>query len=195
MENFAAVILAAGKGTRMKSARPKVLHAIAGKPLVQYAIDAAAGAKAEQICLVVGHGADQVREKMGEDCLYAVQEPQLGTGHALQTALPAFQTLPDALLVLCGDTPLLTAETLSALAEQFQREEAACTVMTAVLPDGGSYGRIIRDAQGQVQSIVEARDADEAQLAVREINSGVYCFHTKPLLSVIYDLQPNNDQG
>ncbi|MBQ6807937.1 MAG: bifunctional UDP-N-acetylglucosamine diphosphorylase/glucosamine-1-phosphate N-acetyltransferase GlmU [Firmicutes bacterium] len=195
MNDFAAVILAAGKGTRMKSALPKVLHQIAGQSLVQYAVDAAKGAGAGRICLVVGHGAEQVQEAMGEEYLYAVQEQQLGTGHALQTALPAFSQLPAALLVLCGDTPLLTAETLSALAQQFFAEQADCTVMSAVLPDGGNYGRILRDEKGGVCGIIEARDSTPEQLAIREINSGVYCFRTEVLLQVIGDLRPNNDQG
>ncbi|MDO4732170.1 MAG: bifunctional UDP-N-acetylglucosamine diphosphorylase/glucosamine-1-phosphate N-acetyltransferase GlmU [Bacillota bacterium] len=195
MNEFAAVILAAGKGTRMKSELPKVLHEIAGQPLVEYAVDAAAGAGASRICLVVGHGAEQVRAAMGEAHLYAVQEQQLGTGHALQTALSAFSQLPPALLVLCGDTPLLTAETLNTLTNQFFAEEADCTVMSAVLPDGGNYGRILRDASEQVCGIIEARDASPAQKAIREINSGVYCFRTEPLLEVIGELRPNNDQG
>ena len=195
MEQLAAVILAAGKGTRMKSDLPKVLHPIAGKPLLQYVIDAAKSGGASSLCLVVGCGAEQVRQQMGADYLYALQEQQKGTGHALQTALPAFSRMPQALLVLCGDTPLLRGETLATMIHQFQKEQAACTVMTAHLSEGGNYGRIIREADGQIARIVEARDATTEQLAVREINSGVYCFRTGPLLEVIQNLQPDNDQG
>lgn len=195
MKDFAAVILAAGKGTRMKSELPKVLHQMAGQSLVEYAVEAARAAGASRICLVVGHGAEQVQECLGPDYLYAIQSQQLGTGHALQTALPAFSPLPEALLVLCGDTPLLRGETLRALAQQFFAEEADCTVMSAVLPEGGNYGRILRDEDGQVQGIVEARDSSPEQLAIREINSGVYCFRSSALLEVIGELRPNNDQG
>ena len=195
MEQLAAVILAAGKGTRMRSDLPKVLHPIAGQPLVQYVVNAAKAGGASTLCLVVGCGAEQVQQQLGEAYLYAVQEQQKGTGHALQTALSAFPQLPQALLVLCGDTPLLRGETLEKMIHQFQQEQVACTVMTTYLSEGGNYGRIIRDVDGQISGIVEARDATPEQLAVREINSGVYCFRTGPLLEVIRELQPNNDQG
>ena len=195
MDHFAAVILAAGKGMRMKSTLPKVLHQAAGRSLVEIVCSVAAPVVNGEICIVVGHGADQVRETLGDGFLYALQEQQLGTGHAVGQALPAFSVLPEHLLVLCGDTPLLRTETLSALCSSYLESKADCTVMTAVLPDGGAYGRVIRNARGEVEAIVEARDASPAQKAVREINSGVYCFRTRLLQQCLAGLQPDNDQG
>lgn len=195
MKEMAAVILAAGKGTRMNSDLPKVLHTIAGRPMVEFVAEAAAGAGVEKCCVVVGHGAEQVRAALGPRYIYALQEKQLGTGHAMMQALPALTPLPAGLLVLCGDTPLLTAETLSSLREVFEQSQADCVVMTAVLTEGGSYGRIIRDEKGLVSAIVEARDATPEQLAICEINSGVYCFDSAALTEVISHIEKGNDQG
>ncbi|MBQ1501905.1 MAG: bifunctional UDP-N-acetylglucosamine diphosphorylase/glucosamine-1-phosphate N-acetyltransferase GlmU [Firmicutes bacterium] len=195
MRKMSAVILAAGKGTRMKSELPKVLHQLGHKPMAQYVIDAARGAGVDETCVVVGHGAEAVKDALGGELLYALQEPQLGTGHALQQALPICSKDADSFLVLCGDTPLLTAETLRDLRGYFELSKAACTVMSAVLPDGGSYGRIVRDGHGNLSAIVEAKDANVEQLAICEINSGVYCFDSKALKAVINDLRPNNSQG
>lgn len=194
MRQMTAVILAAGQGTRMKSDKPKVLHEVMHKPLIQYVITAVHNADIEDVCLVVGHGADAVKAAMGEGYIYALQEQQLGTGHALMQAIPVLPP-SDSLIVLCGDTPLLTDTTLRNLREYFETTNAACTIMSTVLADGASYGRIIRDADNEVSAIVEARDASAEQLAIREINSGVYCFDKEALLSVIDKLQPNNAQG
>lgn len=195
MTSITAVILSAGKGTRMKSACPKVLHQVCGKPMVSYVIDAAQKSGAQQIVLVIGHGSEMVREELGERFEYALQEPQLGTGHALQTALPAVADSADSLLVLCGDTPLLTVPTLSRLGAYFADTKAACTILTAVMDMPKGYGRIVRDSGGNVQSIVEEKDASAAEKEIKEINAGVYFFDKKALLSVIGNLSPNNAQG
>lgn len=195
MSHIAAVILAAGKGTRMKSEEPKVLHRVAGETMIGSICAAAKKAVDGPVCIVVGNGNGRVRSTMGPDFLYALQEQQLGTGHALRQALPVFSPLPEHLMVLCGDTPLLRAETLRALADYYLQSRASCTILTAMLPDAGNYGRIIRDSSGNVEAIVEARDANLAQLAVKEVNSGVYCFNGEMLNRVIGTLKAGNAQG
>ena len=195
MNDFAAIILAAGKGVRMKSELPKVLHSVLGRPMLEIVCESAAAVAKHGVCVVVGHGADAVRQALGPQYLYALQAQQLGTGHAVRQALPAFPALPQHIMVLCGDTPLLRPQTLAALRDFYLESGADCTVMTAVLADGGSYGRVIRDRRGRVKEIVEAKDATAAQAAVREINSGVYCFHAGLLQRCLAGLQPNNAQG
>jgi bifunctional UDP-N-acetylglucosamine pyrophosphorylase / glucosamine-1-phosphate N-acetyltransferase len=195
MAKMSAVILAAGMGTRMKSDQPKVLHQIGHQPMVKYVLSAIKQAGMEEICIVVGHGADAVQAALGDGYLYALQQPQLGTGHALAKALPAFATPPESLMVLCGDTPLLSAATLRELRQFFEESHASCTVMSTLLPQGGAYGRIIRDSAGELSAIVEARDATPEQLAITEINSGVYCFDGAMLAKVVNKLKPQNAQG
>ena len=155
----------------------------------------AAKAVVDDVCIVVGYGADKVMAEMGPHCMYALQKQQLGTGHAVQQALAAFEELPRYIVVLCGDAPLLSSKTVKDLCDKTISDNAACTVLTAVLDDGGSYGRIVRDKDGFVNAIVEAKDATVEQLAIREINSGVYCFDSQWLNKVIYSLTPNNEQG
>ncbi len=196
MRKMAAVVLAAGKGVRMHSELAKVLHPAAGRPLIQWVAAAAGEAGVEPLVMVIGHQGEQVRAALGQGYLYAVQEQQLGTAHALSAGLAAFKDeLPPALLVLCGDTPLLTGETLAGLRGYFEETRAACTVLTALLPAGGNYGRILRDGSGHVTGIVEAREATAEQLAIREINSGVYCFDTQALLRVLPAIGVANSQG
>ena len=195
MRKMSAVILAAGKGTRMKSELPKVLHQIGHKPMIRYILEKVEAIGINEISIVVGHKADEVEDALGEKYLYAVQEPQLGTGHALQQAIPVLSSECSAVLVLCGDTPLLTQQTLQKLIDHFELSKADCTVMSTILNDGGNYGRIIRDTNDEVSAIVEARDASASQLDIREINSGVYCFDTAALNQVIHQLRPDNDQG
>jgi bifunctional UDP-N-acetylglucosamine pyrophosphorylase/glucosamine-1-phosphate N-acetyltransferase len=187
MKQLRAVVLAAGEGKRMQSDLPKVLHPICGRPMLEYILMSAAELT-PQVVIVVGHGASGVREKMGENRLYALQEQQLGTGHAVMQAL---SQLPGdgVLLVLCGDTPLLTAEHLQALVTKCEQKAAA--VATVKLNDPTGYGRIIRGDHGFVERIVEEKDATAEEKLTSEINTGTYCFdlellrHYLPLLKNI----------
>ncbi len=196
MGKVKAVILAAGKGTRMKSELPKVIHEALGKPMVQYVIEAAkeAGAELSDICLVVGHGADQVKAAVGTGVQYALQEEQLGTGHAVKCAGDFIGT-DGMTLVLCGDTPLLTGRTLKKLVEQHELEDNAVTVLTAALEDPTGYGRIIKDRWGKFEKIVEEKDATPAEKRVDEVNSGVYVFRSSALREALDSLDNNNSQG
>ncbi len=194
---WAVAILAAGHGTRMRSDRPKVLHHLAGRPLIDHVIDAALGiARPHDIMVVVGHGADAVREVVRERGVGEVlQEPQLGTGDALRVALEGLKDRPtDRILVLSGDVPLLRPETLERLTEAVTEENAAA-LLSAELDDPGSYGRIVRDADGMVREVVEARDADSDQLAIREVNAGVYAFDRGPLSVALSGLGTDNAQN
>ncbi len=194
----AVVILAAGEGKRMKSARSKLLHEVAGHSLLSYAVSAATNLQPEHIVVVVGHGRDQVEAHLDEIAPHvttAVQEQQLGTGHAVQVALERLGEVSGEVVVTYGDVPMLATETLTALLEEHRRQQAAVTVLTAEVPDPTGYGRILRNADGAVQSIIEHRDADEAQRAICEINSGIYVFEAETLRSGLTELAPMNDQG
>ena len=192
---LAAVILAAGQGTRMKSALPKVLHAVAGEPMLAHVVAAARAAGAAPIVTVVGHGAEQVRTKFAAaEVTFALQAEQLGTGHALQCAAPALAGFTGDLLLLCGDVPLLRAETLSALLEHHRAQRATVTVLTAAMADPRGYGRIIRGADG-VERIVEEKDASPAERAVDEINTGIYVFAAPRVFALLAGLSNDNAQG
>lgn len=174
--SLAVVILAAGAGTRMHSAIPKPLHELGGRPLIAYAMRAAAGVGAATTVVVIGHGADGVRAALGDAPRYAVQEPQRGTAHAVEVALPHIPEEAKAVLVLFSDTPLLTHETLSALLTAHSAQGAKVTLLTARTADPAQYGRILRDDAGRVVAIVEAKQATRDELSIGEINSGVCCF-------------------
>ncbi len=192
----AALILAAGKSTRMKSRRPKALHDLLGRPLLRWAVEAAAGAGAGRTVLVVGHQSEMVQEEMGPELEYVLQSPQNGTGHAVQMAEPLLADWDGPLLVLPGDAPLLSASLLEALLAHHAQTGAAATLLTAHLPDPGAYGRIVRDpATGQVQGIVEARDASPAQLLLSEIGTSVYVFEPRLLFPALRQITPQNAQG
>jgi bifunctional UDP-N-acetylglucosamine pyrophosphorylase/glucosamine-1-phosphate N-acetyltransferase len=194
----AVVILAAGEGKRMKSSRSKLLHEIAGHSMLSYAVTAATEVQPQHVVVVVGHLRDQVEEHLAEiapHVLIAVQEEQLGTGHAVQVALGQLANLDGDVIVTYGDVPLLTGETLAALLEEHRAEQAAVTVLTAEVPDPTGYGRILRDAEGMVSGIVEHRDADEMQRQITEINSGIYVFDGDALRAALSELAPMNDQG
>ena len=195
METLKAVILAAGKGTRMKSDLPKVVHTIEGKCLADYAVDAAVGAGAEEICLVVGYRQELVRERLAhKNVTFALQEEQLGTGHAVLCAKD-FLGEEGETLILFGDTPLITADTLQRLRRHHRECGNTLTVLSAMIEDPSGYGRIIRDAEGNFVKSVEDRDASEAEKKSHEINSGMYIFDTKELREALEKLQPNNAQG
>jgi len=172
MKQLSVVVLAAGEGKRMRSAHPKVLHPLCGRPMLSYILDSAS-ALTDQVFIVIGHGAPLVKETLGPAWKYILQEEQLGTGHAVSQALPE---LPDSgnLLVLCGDTPLLETRHLQEMLNQ--HGTGGATVMTARVPDPYGYGRIIRDSRGQVEAIIEESEATGGQKAINEINTGAYCF-------------------
>lgn len=171
-----AVILAAGEGTRMRSKLPKVLHSILGKPIIQYALDAAASISDEEPTLVVGHKADEVKQALSENIRYVYQAEQLGTGHAVQQAEKLLKGNTDFVLVTYADMPLLRPQTLENLVEAQKKHQGPFTMLTVILDDPHGFGRIIRNGDGKVQAIVEDADASPEQRAVKELNAGVYCF-------------------
>ncbi|HEY6746376.1 MAG TPA: bifunctional UDP-N-acetylglucosamine diphosphorylase/glucosamine-1-phosphate N-acetyltransferase GlmU [Mycobacteriales bacterium] len=194
----AVVVLAAGEGTRMRSATPKVLHQLAGRSLVGHMLAACAPLGADATLVVVGAGRDAVIDHLARTAPHAtpvVQTEQHGTGHAARVALAAVPDLAGTVLVLPGDAPLLRTETLRALVEQHQQTGAVATVLTAVLPDPTGYGRVLRRPGGGVAGIVEHRDATEEQRAVAEINTSVYAFESGPLRDVLSTLSAANAQG
>ncbi|MDF2569291.1 MAG: glmU [Sporomusa sp.] len=195
MSKLMAIILAAGKGTRMKSALPKVLHQVGGKPMVQQVLDAAKFAGAVKNVVIIGFGAQAVADALAGQSEFAVQTEQLGTGHAVMQARKELADFDGTVMVLCGDTPLLTGELLKTLFLEHGNAKAAATVLTAIMPDPAGYGRVIRDPAGQVVKIVEHKDASPAELAVNEINTGIYCFEAKDLLKALDGLTCNNAQG
>jgi bifunctional UDP-N-acetylglucosamine pyrophosphorylase/glucosamine-1-phosphate N-acetyltransferase len=171
------VVLAAGRGTRMKSDLPKVLHPVVGRPMVQYVVDSARALDPELLTLVIGEGADLVRRTVGEAVAYVIQEQQLGTGHAVQQAQPLVAGRGDTVLVLYGDTPLMRPETLQQLVEHHRAEGATVTLLTFRPMDPTGYGRIVREAgTGRVLAIVEEDEATPQQRAIGEVNSGILCF-------------------
>ena len=195
MSKRKAVILAAGKGTRMKSDLPKVVHRIEGKCLVDYVIEAARGAGVSDVCLVVGYKHEIVESEIeSDDVVFALQPEQLGTGHAVKCARE-FLGNDGETLILFGDTPLITAQTLRRLSEYHEEHGNTVTVLSAKVNDPTGYGRIIRDAQGGFVKSVEHKDATEAELASHEINSGMYIFDTAELKAALDLLRPNNAQG
>lgn len=177
MSNIHAVVLAAGQGTRMKSKLYKVLHPVCGKPMVQHVVDTLADMQVKDVVVVVGHGADAVKETLGDSVSYALQAEQLGTAHAVQQAIPFLTGKTGTTLLLYGDVPLLSKETLQELLDFHLEQQAAATVLTAVLPDPTGYGRIVRNESGEVVRIVEQKDASLEERAIREINTGIYCYN------------------
>ena len=192
---LAHVILAAGKGTRMKSRLPKVLHPVLDKPMILYAVETALRVAPQPPVLVVGHGADQVQAVVGDRARYVVQEEQLGTGHAVLQARPLLEGNVDAVLVTYGDMPLLRAETLRHLVQEHVRTQATITMLTAVLDDPHGYGRILRDDAGYVVGIVEEADATPEQRAIRELNVGIYVFDASWLWQNLPLVQPSPVKG
>lgn len=195
MSDLVTVILAAGKGTRMKSVLPKVLHQAAGKPMVQHVIDAARLAGASRNIVVVGFGAELVRSALRGKVEIVVQAEQLGTGHAVRMAEPLLKAEHGTVMVLCGDTPLLTGTLLSRLYEAHKKAGAKATVLTAIMPDATGYGRVIRSATGAVEKIVEDKDATDEEKKVQEVNSGIYCFAADALFSALAEVNCDNAQG
>src|ERR1700693_3904049 len=187
------VLLAAGKGTRMRSELAKVLHRAGGLPLVEHSVRAYQHLKPAQLLVVVGHQADEVSAvvtPLGAQTV--LQQPQRGTGHAMQVARRAIRRSAKLALVVPGDAPLLRTETLAALLDTHRRGEAAATILTAELDDPTDYGRILRDSEGRVQAIVEENSCTPEQRAIREVNSSIYCFTLAKLWPCLNSLRPDN---
>ncbi len=196
---LAAIILAAGKGTRMNSDLPKVVHEVAGRPMVCWVVDAVREVSADPIVLVVGHGADTVRDAFADDesadLRYAVQQEQLGTGHATRCAAEALEGFDGDVFVLAGDGPLIRPQTLRAMHERHRHSRAAATLATAVLDDPSGYGRVVRDSGGRFDRIVEQKNAGDDELAIREIYPSYACFDAALLLGALRDLTPDEVTG
>ncbi len=196
MAELQALILAAGKGTRMKSGLPKVLHRLAGRPIIRFVVDTALSCGARRVVMVVGHGADQVREAVSDlPVEFVTQEKQNGTGHAVLTARNEMMAGPGQSLILSGDVPLLKPETVKALAELQVSSGSGCTLLTTRLEDPTGYGRIITEMSGQVERIVEQSDAGAEELRVKVINAGIYCFRTDLLYRALESCGDDNEQG
>lgn len=192
---FKSVILAAGMGTRMKSKMPKVLHKVCGKPLSKWVIDASKAAGADKVCAVVGHKAETVKEVLGDVCEFALQAEQKGTGHAVMQAIDVIKNSKGEVVILNGDTPLITAETINKAIEYHKNNGNQATVITAILDDATGYGRIVRDNDGSVLKIVEQKDASEEEKKINEVNSGMYVFDAQSLVYALDKITPNNAQG
>ncbi len=192
-----AIILAAGKSTRMKSALPKVLHQVCGRPMIEYVLDAARTANVKRIVVIVGHRADLVRAELSKhsDVEFALQSEQKGTGHAVMMCQEQLRSFHGSVLVLAGDTPLLKQESLVALLETLQQKEAACVIGTAVTEANFGLGRIVRNPQGDFERIVEEKDATADEKRVQEINTGCYAFDAQSLLASLDKIRPNNSQA
>jgi len=186
-----AIILAAGKGTRMRSQKPKTLHPLLGKPMILYIVDHVKAAGADSVVTVIGYGASEMTEVLKGHSDLALQSPQLGTGHALMCC-ESLKTAVGPVLVANGDCPLIQPETYRLLYESL--EDNAMVVLSAVLPDGGAYGRIIRDAHGQFKKITEYKDCSEAEKKIREINTGIYVFNGELLAKNLQNLKNDNAQ-
>ncbi len=192
-----AIVLAAGKSTRMKSALPKVLHEVCGRPMVDYVLDAARGAGVTRIIAVVGHRADLVQTSLSRhaDVEFALQTEQKGTGHAVMMCRPQLATHHGPVLILAGDTPLLRQESLSALLEAQRDQRAPAIIGTAHTPANQGLGRIVRDAAGRFEKIVEEKDASPEQKLIQEINTGCYAFDGPQLLAALDQIRPDNSQA
>ena len=192
--NFKAIILAAGKGTRMKSQYPKVIHKVCGKEMVNHVINVSKKSGVNDIVAILGHGSEVVKERLPEDTMIAMQTEQLGTGHAVKMAKEYIND-EDTIVVLCGDTPLIKEDTLKRLFSYHLENGYHATVLTTKVDNPTGYGRIIRDNNEDLLKIVEQKDANEEEKAVNEINSGIYCFNGKSLREALDLIDNNNAQG
>lgn len=196
MRPYAALILAAGMGTRMKSKLCKVLHGIAGRPMISYVIDSVRLLGLERIVVIVGHQADKVQESISTEGIeFALQEPQLGTGHAVASAAVRLRNFDGDILILCGDIPLIRSETLQNFMSYHERQESRITVMTAGLDDPKGYGRIMRNQDQTIDRIVEEADANPEEKSAKEINTGIYLVNAHLLYGLVDRIQPENAQG
>lgn len=189
------IVLAAGKGTRMQSELPKVLHEVSGRAMVEHVIDRLREAGVEDIVVVVGYRAELVRERLGESVRYAVQEEQLGTGHAVASAKAELEGHLGPVVVAYGDMPLLSTDSIRRLIEALEDPGVACSLLTISLPNPPAAGRIIRDEDGEFLRIVEQQDCTEEQRRIQEINVGTYCFRGPSLLTALGKLRNSNNQA
>lgn len=192
-----SVILAAGDGTRLRSNRPKVLHEVCGHPMLHYVLRVAAEAAADRHVIVVGYEGEQICQTFAgrSDVIFAEQKERLGTGHAVQMTREAFEGYEGDILILAGDTPLLTAQTLQNLVQWHRHQEAAVTILTTEMPEPRGYGRILRYEDNRLQGIVEEKDANRYERAIREINTGSYCFDARALFEALDQVTPQNVQN
>jgi UDP-N-acetylglucosamine diphosphorylase/glucosamine-1-phosphate N-acetyltransferase len=195
-QGFSTIILAAGKGKRMKSDLAKVLHPLCGLPMLTYLVAAARAAGAEMIVVVIGHQAEQIRERFGgQGLIFAEQQEQLGTGHAVLQAAEAFRDHDGTIVILCGDVPLIQPETVRPLYDRHRTEGATVTVLTTIPEDPAGYGRVVKADDGRVVKIVEEKDAAPEEKKIREINTGIYCVESRFLFSAVAGLGNRNAQG
>lgn len=192
---FCALILAAGKDTRMKSDLAKVLHVLAGKPLLHYSIETARRAGAEKIVVIIGYQAQKIREEFhNSGCIFVEQKPQLGTGHAVLQAKDVLAAYKGLTVILCGDVPLLKPRTIKSLVASHVAAGAAVTVLTTIPATPQGYGRIVKRTDGNILKIVEERDATDIEKEIGEINTGIYCVNTPFLFSALTKINNNNNQ-
>ncbi|OGW00353.1 MAG: hypothetical protein A3I04_05795 [Nitrospinae bacterium RIFCSPLOWO2_02_FULL_39_110] len=194
MNRLAVIILAAGKGKRMKSPIPKVLHLLSGKPILSYVINLAMELNPERIVVVIGHGAEKVREGARDRIEFVEQKEQLGTGHAVMQTMNTLKNFDGDILILSGDVPLLKASTVNKLIKVHRESDVIITVLTTKINNPEGYGRIVRDETGRIVNIIEEKDASLRVKGIREINSGIYCFKKDFLFNLLKRLNRNNVQ-
>ena len=195
-EGFRTIILAAGKGKRMKSDLAKVLHPVCGVPMLTYSVAAARAAGARKIVVVIGHQAARIRELFDKDeLIFVEQRALLGTGHAVLQAVEAFKDYAGAVVILCGDVPLIRPETVRALYDRHRSDDAALTVLTTIPTEPAGYGRLVKAKDGRVLKIVEDKDATPDEKRIREINTGIYCVESPFLFDAVSSLGNRNAQG
>ena len=197
MKKTAAIILAAGKGTRMKSDKPKVIFELAGKPMINRVVETANKINSDLIAIVVGYMKEQVIDVVpkNDNIRFIEQVQQNGTGHAVIVTEEIFKDFDGDVFILCGDVPLLRYKTLENIQDHHRMHNASCTVLTAFMDDALKYGRIVRNPDGNVQKIVEFKDATEEEKEIKEINTGIYCFDAKDLFTALQSIDSNNNQN
>ena len=193
--NRYAVILAAGKGTRMQSKLYKVLHKVCDRTMVELVLDSLSDLEMKEVITVVGHGAERVKEVLGDRTKFVLQAEQLGTAHAVKVAKDELKDKEGTTIVMYGDTPLIRPETINSMLDHHENTNAKATVLTAIADDPFAYGRIIRDVNGKLVKIVEEKDATEQEKKIKEINSGIYCFDNKLLFEMLEKVKNDNNQG
>lgn len=194
-DELIVLILAGGKGTRMKSDLAKVLHPVGGRPMLEYVLDTSRALEPGRIIVIVGHQAERVESLVGDRAECVLQEPQLGTGHAVMCAADRFNQSQGTLVLLYGDVPLITPRTVRGLLEHHRSGGHSATVLSTVLQDASGYGRIIRKENGDLDRIVEEKDACAGEKEIREINTGIYCFNIPDLVPLLDELSNDNAQG